>query len=117
MITYRHVSMDEALGSLGRNVYSSLRTFEPRVIVAFEEGRPIGHILWEGDLITDLLVDEDVRGKGVGKELVRRAEKEMLREGWSASIVPATESPDYYTNLGYDSPGMRGPRTCTFKTL
>lgn len=68
-------------------------------------GRIVGFIDWTtySVRIEDLIVNQSLRGKGVGKCLVNEAEKAARQDGCRMSFVDTTSSsaPIFYQKLGY----------------
>lgn len=82
-------------------IYQNLRDF----FVYYVDGKVVGccalHIVWE-DLgeIRSLVVDEDYRGKDIGKELVLRAVKDA-RELCLPKVFALTYIPQFFEKLGF----------------
>lgn len=87
----------------------------------FEEGKILGIIsiskrraFYCGDkvaIIEDLIVDEQSRGKGIGKELVEFVERELKKEGIKGielvSDVHRSEAHEFWDKLGYPKSGYQ----------
>ena len=62
-------------------------------------------------MLTVLVVDERVRGKGIGRAMVRKAEEWAIAQGASAisltSALRRTDAHDFYKGLGYEHTGVR----------
>lgn len=92
--------------------------------VAEDRGRIVGmvgvctghHYARDGSYgrIVALSVSEDFRGRGVGRELVRRAEAWVRSRGGRRMVVNTRASRDgarrFYRRLGYDETGLRFAR-------
>jgi GNAT superfamily N-acetyltransferase len=65
--------------------------------------------------ISMMVVDESLRGRGIGAELVRAAEQTLAEQGCSmievTSHVRRTEAHRFYERLGYERTSVRLART------
>lgn len=96
-------------------------------LVAWKDGRPIGHALlkWDGasDVgaparlgepcpdIEDLWVADDLRGQGIGSRMLRAAEdlavaRGCRRIGLSVGVIPTSPARRLYERLGYQDVGF-----------
>ena len=67
-------------------------------------GGLIGDLVWDWLHITILWVAEQIRGEGVGSELVRKAEEMALSEGITQAHVETTsfQALPFYQSVGYE---------------
>jgi GNAT superfamily N-acetyltransferase len=91
------------------------------VLVAEHEGRPVGvvtvhlldsiHTAEPAAWLTAVVVDEDVRGKGVGSALVKRADEWAIQHGARSialtSALRRKEAHEFYLGRGYEHTGVR----------
>jgi ribosomal protein S18 acetylase RimI-like enzyme len=89
-------------------------------LVAWEDEEPVGHahIAWEGTTlgapeIQDVFVPEELRGRGIGTELSRAAERLAGERGYERVSISAGISNEgalrLYRRLGYRDAGL-GPQ-------
>lgn len=90
------------------------------VVAARDHGELVGGLVgttaWGWLFIDVLWVDEEHRGEGVGRRIVRRAEAEARRRGCSGAWVDTLDyqAPGFYRALGYEEFGRLsgfGPHT------
>ncbi len=83
---------------------------EPIQLYALDpEGNLVGgligqtHSLREGLAVNILFVDESCRGRGLGRELMQRAEDEAYRRGcrYARVATASHQAPGFYERLGY----------------
>ena len=80
------------------------------------EGRIIGvitgHAYYNEVHIADLIVDEDHRGSGVGRQLVRAVEEAYHDKGYDVITLMTFgfQAPEFYKKLGYTVEFVRGNR-------
>lgn len=97
-----------------RRRWKSLSPARERVFVAVAEGVVVGfvHVALESTLLVDrvanlraLVVDERWRGRGIGRELVRAAERWAQGAGcstiWVRSNIKRVQAHPFYERLGY----------------
>jgi N-acetylglutamate synthase-like GNAT family acetyltransferase len=91
------------------------------VIVAEENGRVVGcvsiHLFYSlhtsepNAWLTAVVVDEDARGRGIGAEMVKRAEVWAIQNGALrislTSALHRTEAHEFYKAHGYEQTGVR----------
>src|SRR5688572_8274833 len=63
----------------------------------------VGRTGWGWLHVSALWVDESFRGRGIGTELMRRAEERALARGCTAARIGTWDfqAPDFYRRLGY----------------
>jgi GNAT superfamily N-acetyltransferase len=107
---------------------------EVEYLIAWRQ-RPIGHVLieWAGaklepiapalkcsPQIVDLLVVADLRSRGIGTLLMRKAEQSILARGFRRVVlgvdVENTRAHAFYERLGYFDSGS-GPYTVTYPVV
>ena len=87
-------------------------TPNPLNVIAYDnEGEVVGGLLAETSFLwlklQILSVREELRGHGLGSQLVRRAESEACSRGCKYSFVDTMDyqAPDFFRRLGYDVAG------------
>ena len=63
-----------------------------------------GETVWGWLCIKHIWVSEELRGKGIGKSLIKAAEEEARKRGCSNSTLDTFtfQAPEFYENLGYE---------------
>lgn len=84
----------------------------PLIVIAFEpNGAVAGGLLGETQLswfkLSVMAIGAKLRGRGIGTELVRRAEAEATRRGCKYAYVDTMsyQAPEFYQRLGYQVVG------------
>lgn len=79
-------------------------------------GVVVGHSYYKEVHVTDLIVREEYRGKGVGSELIRRVEKEFSGQEYENINLTtfAFQAPAFYKKLGFE---IEFVRKCTDEKL
>jgi GNAT superfamily N-acetyltransferase len=83
------------------------------ILVAYEQQTPVGYLrfnyFWDNTPFMNLLfLEENVRRKGLGKQLVQHWEKMMQKNGYTrvmTSSLASEEGQFFYRKLGYKDAG------------
>ena len=77
-----------------------------RFLVCREAGRRVGWVGVETDgraaILRSLFTDPAFRRRGIGRELVAAAEREVVRQGVTTMVLFSTEAGGYFRALGYE---------------
>ncbi len=67
-------------------------------------GVVVGHSYYKEVHVTDLIVREEYRGKGVGSELIKRVEKEFIGQRYENINLTTYvfQAPEFYKSLGFE---------------
>ncbi len=67
-------------------------------------GVVVGHSYYKEVHVTDLIVREEYRGKGVGSELIKRVEKEFSGQRYENINLTTYvfQAPEFYKSLGFE---------------
>jgi len=89
----------------------ALKTSDGLAFVAEEDTRIIGficaHDLGFRAYLNEFIVHEDVRGKGIGKALLKKVEQELSKRGCKVLISDVWKNAEsFYRNLGYEQPDI-----------
>ena len=103
---------------LVRDLLEDLSASPALSLLAREDGRPVGHILFttvrlkeaphalRGALLAPLAVVPDAQGSGVGSRLVERGPESLAESG--VDLVFVLGSPGYYPRHGFEPAGRHG---------
>jgi GNAT superfamily N-acetyltransferase len=110
LITDRLVAYNVQRSDIVRDRFKpeNLRS-RPLAVFAYEGGRLVGGCtgstvdVWRWLTIDTMWVDEDVRGRGLGKALLAAAERQARDRGcdWSKLNTWDFQAPDFYARRGY----------------
>jgi predicted N-acetyltransferase YhbS len=92
-------------------VERGVRSADGLAFVAVEEDRVVGfvcaHDVGFRGYLSELVVAEAARGRGIGAELVRRVEHELARRGCVVLISDVwRDAEGFYRRLGWSPPGV-----------
>ncbi len=83
--------------------------YQPLVILVRDEsGAPAGGLIgatyWDWLVIEILWLPADLRGQGIGQQVVQAAEQEAIRRGCTHAHLDTLsfQAPDFYGKLGYE---------------
>ncbi len=100
-------------GLLGFNAGRGATTRYEEFVVFVKSGRRVmggvkGYVQWGWLFVSHLWVDEALRGRGWGSELMRAAEREGRRRGCRAVHLDTFtfQAPGFYEKLGYTPFGV-----------